>query len=172
MSWYVTVGLFLVCLVAVVAGVGSVLPRGHVASRSIRLPASRAAVWQVITDHANAASWRTGLTAVARGPDDDGKAVWREIDRRGDALALATLEEVPPGRLVRRIADPALPFGGTWTYDLTDEGQGCRVTITEHGEVRHVIYRFVSRFVLGHTATIDVYLRDLGRKFGGSAAPE
>lgn len=172
MSWFVGVGVFLVCLVGAVAGLGAVLPRDHVASRSIRLDASREAVWQAITDHPNAPSWRTALQAVERGADDGGHAVWREIDHRGDALPLATVEEMPPTRLVRRIADPTLPFGGTWTYDLADEGPGCRITITEHGEVRHVIYRFVSRFVLGHTATIDAYLGDLGRKFGASAAPE
>ena len=38
--------------------------------------------------------------------------------------------------------------------------------ITEDGEVYHPLYRFMSRFVFGHTTTIDRYLTDLGRKLG------
>jgi hypothetical protein len=69
-----------------------------------------------------------------------------------------------PQQFVSRIADPNLPFGGTWTIDLKPEGAGTRVTITEHGEVYNPIFRFMSRFVFGHTATIDAYLTALQRR--------
>jgi hypothetical protein len=60
-----------------------------------------------------------------------------------------------------KIADPDLPFGGTWTYTLTPAGTGTRLQITEEGAVHNVLFRFVSRFVIGHTASIDRYLADL-----------
>ena len=44
--------------------------------------------------------------------------------------------------------------------------EGCAVTITESCEVYNPIFRFMSRFVFGHSATIKRYLRDLGKKFG------
>jgi hypothetical protein len=35
--------------------------------------------------------------------------------------------------------------------------------ITEDGEVYNPVFRFVSRFVMGHTATMDKYLADVGK---------
>lgn len=63
-----------------------------------------------------------------------------------------------------RIADPNLPFGGTWTYDLVPGDQACSLTVTEDGEVYNPLFRFVSRFIIGHTATIDSYLKALQTK--------
>ena len=39
--------------------------------------------------------------------------------------------------------------------------------ITENGEVYNPLFRFMSRFVFGHTATIDKYLEDLGQVLHG-----
>ena len=68
-------------------------------------------------------------------------------------------------RLVTRIADTGLPFGGQWTYELVPDGEGTRLTITEDGEVYNPLFRFVSRFVMGHTATIERYLDDVEKRF-------
>ena len=73
------------------------------------------------------------------------------------------VEETAPRRLVTRVID-GLPYGGSWTIDLVPEGEGTRVTITENGEVYNPVFRFVSRFVIGHTATIDKYLAELGAR--------
>jgi hypothetical protein len=68
--------------------------------------------------------------------------------------------------LVGRIADTNLPFGGSWTYELTPGAVGqTKLTITEDGEVYNPIFRFVSRFVMGHEATINRYLSDVGKRF-------
>jgi hypothetical protein len=40
------------------------------------------------------------------------------------------------------------------------------VTITEDGEVSNALFRFMSRYVFGHTATLDAYLASLARRFG------
>ena len=60
-----------------------------------------------------------------------------------------------------RIADPELPFGGTWTYELKPEGTGTRLVITERGEVYNPIFRFMSRFVFSRTATMEKMVADL-----------
>jgi hypothetical protein len=74
------------------------------------------------------------------------------------------IESTAPRRLVVRIADPTLPFGGTWTYDITPAGQSCSLTITEDGEVYNPLFRFVSRFIIGQTATLDAYIKALNAK--------
>jgi hypothetical protein len=38
--------------------------------------------------------------------------------------------------------------------------------VTEDGEVYNPIFRFVSRFILGQTATQDTYLRAIGKATG------
>ena len=66
-----------------------------------------------------------------------------------------------------RIADPNLPFGGTWTYELTPQADGSTMLrITENGEIRNIFFRFVSRFLMGYTKTMEDYLNALGQKFG------
>jgi hypothetical protein len=76
---------------------------------------------------------------------------------------------VPPRALVTRIADPKLPFGGTWTYEISSPPDGgSQLRITEDGEIYNPIFRFVSRFVLGYSRTQEEYLQALGAKFGQS----
>ena len=60
-----------------------------------------------------------------------------------------------------RIADPDLPFGGTWTYELKPDGGGTQLVITERGEVYNPIFRFMSRFVFSHTATMERFVASL-----------
>ena len=87
------------------------------------------------------------------------------MSKDGRAITYERVESVPPRRMVTRI-DPGLPFGGTWTYHLVPEAEGTALTITEDGEVYNPVFRFVSRFVMGHTATIDTYLKYLKIKLG------
>ena len=90
--------------------------------------------------------------------------MWRESDQHGQKITFEAMESIPPRRLVTRIADGNLPFGGSWTYESAPSGEGCSVTSTEEGEVYNPIYRFVSRFVLGHTATLEAYLKALNNE--------
>lgn len=73
---------------------------------------------------------------------------------------------LPPRRLVGRIADSKLPFGGTWTLEITPTPEGSNLRITERGWVSNSLFRFMSRFVFGYTGTLDSYLRSLAKKFG------
>ena len=76
-------------------------------------------------------------------------------------------EMQPPHKLVSKIADDDLPFGGRWTYELREsEGGGTRITITENGKIYNPIYRFMARYLFGYHATLENYLKALGMKFG------
>ena len=50
--------------------------------------------------------------------------------------------------------------------EIDNYGEVTSLTVTEDGEVQNPLFRFVSRFIMGQTATIDQYLRALGRKLG------
>jgi hypothetical protein len=77
-----------------------------------------------------------------------------------------------PTRLVTRITDKSLPFGGRWEYVVSGDRTGTRVQITEHGEVYNPVFRFVSRFIMGHSATARAYLEALGARFGATITPQ
>jgi hypothetical protein len=140
---FVVIGIVsgLVLLVGVVALLGSRLPKAHVASRSIMLHRSPQEVYSFV---------RAG-----------GPAVFRE-----DGVNYAVVKDVPGELLITRIVDTDLPYSGQWTYTFAPESGGTRVTIREDGEVSNVIFRFMSRYVFGHTATIDSYLNSLAKDLG------
>jgi hypothetical protein len=74
--------------------------------------------------------------------------------------------------MVTRILDTDLGYSGKWIYVFASENGGTRVTITEDGEVSNVIFRFMSRYIFGHTATLDGYLSSLAKRFGETATPQ
>jgi uncharacterized protein YndB with AHSA1/START domain len=150
-------GAIVALLLAVVA-LGYALPVGHVASREATLAAPPDRVHAALTDVEGYPAWRSDVRSVevvARAP-----LQWREHGSNG-TITFEIRENTPPGKLVTHIADRSLPFGGTWTFELAPAGTGTRLTITEHGEVYNPLFRVMSRFVFGHTATIDQYLADL-----------
>jgi hypothetical protein len=137
------------------------LPKTHKATRQIRLRQTRDAVYALITGPAD---WRD-LKAVEQLAPVNNRKRWKENDGN-NAITYELLEATPPSKMVTRIADDTLPFGGTWTYAISTGGDTTILRITEDGEVRNPIFRFVSRFIMGHTATIDKYLTAVGKKFG------
>jgi len=164
------VGL-LVGIVGIAAIVGTILPRDHVATMTAVVAAPPIRVWTTITDVGAYPSWRSELKSVellSRAP-----LSWKEVSSMGP-MTLAVDEMQPPVRMVIQITDKDRPFGGEWEYQVAPDGtnpERSRVTITERGWVSNVLFRFVSRFVMGHESTIDKYLRALSRKFGPEATP-
>ncbi|HEY4307014.1 MAG TPA: SRPBCC family protein [Gemmatimonadaceae bacterium] len=171
MKWLLVIATVLIAVVLLVVIVGSLLPRDHVAIVSARVAGAPDAVWQAITDVANQPSWRSDVKRVEVLPSNDGKTTWREHSSNGAILMVIDAAQAP-SHLVTRIADDKLPFGGTWDYVIApSDGGGSVVTITERGSVYNPLFRFMSRYVFGHTATMDAYLRSLGRKFGSDVTP-
>ena len=158
--WLLAGVAILALLVTVVLAIGWSLPVAHTASRTVAVPAPPDRVFAIVSDFAAYPRWRTGVTTVdVNGPSGAGQHITETADY-GEIPYVVEVWE-PPARLVTRITGD-LPFGGTWTYQLTPTGGGgTSVTITEDGEVYNVFFRFMSRFVFGHTATIDQYLADL-----------
>ena len=124
-------------VLALVAVIGSTLPRNHVASRSLAVHRSPEEIWPVIMQ----------ATASSGVPVD-------------------VIQSDPPRRQVTRVKDTEKMFGGTWTITVTPTATGGTLTITEDGWVGNPIFRFVSRYVMGHHATMDGMLKEVAKKFG------
>jgi hypothetical protein len=169
MKWILIIAGTFALLVVVAAVVGAMLPRGHHATRQARYRQTPEAIYAVL---AGPPTWRSGVKAWAALPERDGHKQWWEQDSHGEKIVYELVEEQAPVRRVTRIADETLPYGGTWTVEITPVADGGAVRVTEDGEVRNAIFRFLSRFVFGHTATIEAFLRELGVRFGEQPAIE
>ena len=148
--------------------VGYLLPRSHLVSCRVWLRQPADAVFRVITDFGSGPTWRPGLTKVELLPARDGKPSFREDGKNG-SIVLVVEEMVFPRTLVTRIVDQSA-FGGTWTFEVEPAADGCNVTITERGEVYNPFFRFMGRFVLGYSGTLNAYLQALARHFGETVA--
>lgn len=155
-----------VALILIVVVVGSLLPKQHHATRSARFHQPPEVIWAALTNYQDFPSWRSNVKRVETLQSTNQLPAWREFDSHGSSLPMQMVESDAPRRLVTQIADPNLPFGGTWTTVITQVEGGSEVRITEDGEVRNPVFRFMPRLVLGLTATMDTYLRGLGHKFG------
>ena len=134
MRWIAFMMGGLLVLAAGIAAVGAMLPRTHKASRTLRVKRPPADVWPVVIQ----------VTQASDVPVD-------------------VLDSQPPHRLVTRVTEKEKNFGGTWTIDLTPVGEGSTVTIAEDGWVANPIFRFVSRVVIGHHATMDGVLKQVAK---------
>ena len=163
----IVVAVLATLLIAVLV-LGALVPKTHIATRTVVVNARPDAVWQAITSVESYPQWRDVQASVTL-PPLEGHRAWRETDRDGQAMTFVVLEEIPPRRLVTRIADKNLGFGGTWTYELAPAGNGTQVTIIEDGEIHNPMFRCIARYVIGYHATMDDYLARLKQRFGSSA---
>ena len=158
------VGL-LIALILVVLVTGLMLPEEHRASRTLVTRQSPQAIWETINDHASEPRWRSDVASVTPLGERSGKPVLQENYKDGNTVALMTTESTPPTRMVREIAEEG-PFSGRWEIDIKPAEAGSNVTITEIGKVPNPIFRFVSKYVIGHTTQMEKYLTSLAGKFG------
>lgn len=165
MKWILIVLAVLAAVLILITLIGWLLPKAHTATREARFHQWPEAVWKAITDIDAMPSWRQGLKSVKRLPDQNGLPAWIEASDSG-TIPYETVIAQPPSKLVVRIVDPKLPFGGTWTYEIAPVSGGSSLRIREDGEVYNPFFRFLSRFVFGYNGTMDTYLKSLSKKFG------
>ena len=157
-------------LVALMALIGLLLPRDHVAARAASFKQPPAELFAVIRDFAAAAAWRGDVERVELLEPVAGRVRYRETGKQGK-VTYELMEEDAPRRMVVRIADEDLPYGGTWTFELAPRDGGTELAITERGFVTNPLFRFLSHFVFSASASIDGYLKALGKKLGEDVVP-
>lgn len=162
----VVVAVIAVVIVAVIV-LGAVTPKKHSATVTVKLKRAPADIYAAIADLASWPSWNPSVKEVARLPDVNAHAVWKVVDAHDHAIPYEIVEATP-ARFVTRIADESLPFGGTWTWTVADDGT---VTIVEDGVIKNVVFRAISRTVLGYTSGEKRALTALAATFGETVTP-
>ncbi len=160
------VGGLVVALILGVLVAGLLLPEEHHASRTLLTKQSPQAIWDAINDHANEQTWRSDVQSVTSLGERNGKPVWREDYKDGNKVTLMTTESKPPTRIVRELTDLEGPFSGRWEIDIAPIAEGSKVRVTEIGKVSNPFFRFVSKYIIGHTTFMERYLKGLAGKFG------
>ena len=165
MRWLMWIVIALGVIVGVIALIGSRLPKAHTVTRTTRVKLPPDALYALLSDVDSYRTWRPDVKKLERLPDRDGRPAWVEEMASGKIpMFFERMER--PSLLVARISDPTLPFGGTWTYRITPAAGGSELSITEDGDVYNPIFRFMSRFVFGHTATMDAFIKHLQTRAG------
>jgi uncharacterized protein YndB with AHSA1/START domain len=171
MRWVLIALGGLVGIVALIALVGVFIPRDHRATSTITLHQPPDSVWKTVRDLGGIPAWWSEMKESVRLPDKDGHEAWRQ-KVSGFDMRRAVLESQPPRRLVTKIdSPPGAAFGGTWTYELTADSGGTRISVTEAGWIANPIFRFMSRFLFGYYGSLDGYLKALGTRFGEMVTP-
>lgn len=158
------VGGVLVAIVVVVFAGGAMLPQNHTVRSEITTAAAPDVAWSVITDYRNSPSWRPDVEKVEPAPAQNGHDVWVERYKSGEKMTLEDVEVRGPTRLVRKIVDKDLPYGGVWTFEITPDGSGSKIAITEDGEVYNPAFRFIGKFILGNDMAMKQFLKELDAK--------
>lgn len=153
----------LVALILFVVVIGMLLPKAHTASRSAVFKGTPGQLFALID---GPQTWRSNVKKYEPIPDPNGRRQWRETDDQGHTITFEEVERHPPTLLKTQIVTPNLPYSGTWTLNLEPMDGATVLRITEQGAVYNPVFRFVSRFVIGQTRTIEAYLRDLGKATG------
>ena len=154
---------------AIVIGIGVLLPVDHQAQVSFEVAAPAAQVWQLITEVERFPAWRPDVESVELLPAVGGLVSWNERGP-GGTLPIAVEHMEPPRMLVTAIKE-GLPFGGSWTYRIEPlDSLHAKITIVEDGEVYNPIFRFVSRFIIGHDATLNRYREAVEVELGSESA--
>ena len=171
MRYLLIAAAILGALVLLVVVIGWSLPVKHVATSEVTINTPAAPLYKLITEVECYPEWRSSVTRTERLPDSAGRTRFREIGSDGTILYEVASAQ-PNQRIVTRIADRSLPFGGSWTYELIPRGDSTTLRITENGEVYNPAFRFVSRFVMGHTRMIKTYLHDVTKYFESPAGAQ
>ena len=158
---YIVVGLG--GLVGLVAVIGLTLPKGHRASKVATYAAPPDVVFAAISDVARYAEWRPDVKRVELLPDDEGRRMFREHGKDGP-ITFRIEASAPPSRMLVRIADTSLAFGGTWTHELKPTASGgTELTTTEDGEVYNPIFRVIGKLFFSPTETIETFQGNLDK---------
>lgn len=159
--------LLLPLLVFGIYGYGTNLPESYEVTRRALYDQSVTAVWQAITDYEKMPGWSEHVEKVERLEDQEGLPVWRFYTSDGHYMDIEVVKAEEPNIYISRISETDMPFGGSWTFLLTQKGdEATEVILKEESYISSPLWRLLMKFVLGKGAMADAYLEQLGQKFG------
>ncbi|MDV6235559.1 SRPBCC family protein [Leptospira ellisii] len=155
---------FIAVAALTVYGVGSILPVEHTSSLEKFFPVPPKTVYALIRNVKEYPSWRPNLKQI----EEISSVSWKETDSHKETMTYSFVQDQKDRLIESKIMDEDKPFGGSWTFELIPVEEGVKLRITENGKVFSPVFRFFSKYVFGHTATIRAYLGHMERRINGS----
>lgn len=156
MTVVISIVVVLAAFIIIMIFIGRSLPEKHTASITRSFAASPDEVWKVVTNVSEWKSWRKGVKEVSM----MGADTFKENSSNGE-VEYRISNSIPGVSHTSTIITKDLPYGGAWNYVFEKEGSGCKLTITENGEVYNPFFRFMSKYIFGHDGTLKGYMNDL-----------
>ena len=95
----------------------------------------------------------------------DGLEITWNVDKYGERIGFITTELLSEKKLVRKVYGDDLPFGGTWTFELSDiNGTQTQLVLTENGFVKPPIFRALAHLVFGTRSTMESFVNALKKR--------
>lgn len=146
--------------VALVIGVGFLLPATREGQAEAVIAAPPSAILSVIADVERQPEWREGLRGVERTASG-----WVETTARGERITFAA-PEMTEGRIALTFTSDA-GYSGEWTATLTPEGTGTRIAVTERATIPSPLGRILARMFFDPEAFSRAYLAALKARVEG-----
>jgi len=157
MKWISRIIVSIVGLLGLVLWIGGALPKEHSSTVEVDVKATAASVYETLRDVSQYKTWRHDLKSVEITDNE----TWSETNSYNDTVTFRFVEQKPPTLLRVRIVNENLPFGGEWTYTISQKDKGAHVAIREDGFIKNWLFRFMARFLLGYDYTMKRMLSDL-----------
>lgn len=168
LGWTLTILGLISGILSVCAIVGLFVPRDHAASRELSLNLPPAEVFSLLRNLNGWPSWWKLVSQVDMLPDRDGRPAYHLTYTNGNRFDLVVAEDSSPQKFITRIDDVNNMFHGSWTYELSQTADGCRVRLTEHGSIPNPLVRFMARMMMDNSQYISWHLSAVANHFGES----
>lgn len=153
-----------------VAGIGLVLygktlPFEHHEEITAELNTSSKKVWQILTDYKDMPTWWSAVVKTVDEKQPDGKTVTWNYDQHGKRIGFVTVKQENEKLLVREIVTKGLPFGGSWSFELTPlSSNKTKLTLIEDGFIRPALARIVMIHFIGIRSNMESFIDALKKK--------
>jgi hypothetical protein len=149
----------------VMSAIGKGLDPKHVVTASLHVNRTPAEVHALVADLEAWPTWCRNVQKVEKLPDRDGHPMVRMHMGRNRMVLKVTVNHAPT-RFAMTIDDESKFFAGVWEYHMNAEVNGTRLKLTEHGEVRPALPRFMLKYLVDPSKYLKSHLRDVATRFG------
>lgn len=142
--------------------------RDHKVELVVTYPRSTpAAVWGLLTNHADEPRWLPAFNTVVRQPDVGGHEVWTHTSPdQVFSFTVMTVSALPERRYERLLLRDGQPrnqsWDGRWIYELDPANGGTRLRVTEYGWTDGIPFFITQRVLSNPDAFLKFYVNRIG----------
>lgn len=158
--------------VVAVYAYGRSLPVEHDVSVSALAPVPPEQAWALLSDPKRRVEWVPDVEKVGQIGEVAGRETWRELDPSEDRFDFSIVSATFPVWEVAIARPEDIGMTGGWTWSLSAEGPGTRVTVRERGEIANLLFRGVWALRTGPWDAIERDAAAFSRALGGDGRVE